>query len=256
MGRQGLFGSRSIRYFAGVNVRPSPLEKRLLHKVGEAVSEWDLIAEGDRILVAVSGGKDSYALLSLLDLLRRRAPIRFEIVAWHLATLGDQAAKVLVETHDCGGRSLDDVLTLGARLHDGGAPGVELAAVLLGDVHQEREHVGRHGTGQQRDQVRLARFDQPLDALHHEVTDRIFESGHVSGREALADQTPELCVLGGVHHHDGGGEPELLDLVVFEGESIGGRVDLGRARCTVDVLEARQHVEVLLRHVVGRRLVP
>ena len=84
MGRQGLFGSRSIRYFAGVNVRPSPLEKRLLHKVGEAVSEWDLIAEGDRILVAVSGGKDSYALLSLLDLLRRRAPIRFEIVAWHL----------------------------------------------------------------------------------------------------------------------------------------------------------------------------
>jgi tRNA 2-thiocytidine biosynthesis protein TtcA len=48
------------------------------------VAEWDLISEGDRILVAMSGGKDSYALLSILDLLRRRAPVGFELVAWHL----------------------------------------------------------------------------------------------------------------------------------------------------------------------------
>lgn len=60
------------------------LEKRLLKKVGTAVAEWDLIREGDRILVAMSGGKDSYGLLCLLDALRRRAPIRFELLPWHL----------------------------------------------------------------------------------------------------------------------------------------------------------------------------
>ena len=60
------------------------LDRKLLRQVGKAVSDWKLIQDGDRILVAMSGGKDSYALLSVLDMLRGRAPIDFELVPWHL----------------------------------------------------------------------------------------------------------------------------------------------------------------------------
>ncbi|MCE1229771.1 MAG: tRNA 2-thiocytidine(32) synthetase TtcA [Firmicutes bacterium] len=60
------------------------LEERLRRKVGVCVSEYGLIEEGDRILVGLSGGKDSWACLDLLLSLQKRAPVRFEI---HGATL-------------------------------------------------------------------------------------------------------------------------------------------------------------------------
>ena len=60
------------------------LEKRLLHQVGRAIQEFGLIEDGDRILVGISGGKDSFTLLYLLQRLRERAPIRFDLIACNL----------------------------------------------------------------------------------------------------------------------------------------------------------------------------
>jgi tRNA 2-thiocytidine biosynthesis protein TtcA len=55
------------------------LEERLRRRVGVCIHEFGLIEEGDRILVGLSGGKDSWALLDLLESLKRRAPIKFEL---------------------------------------------------------------------------------------------------------------------------------------------------------------------------------
>ncbi len=60
------------------------LEKRLLRATAEAIEAFRLVEAGDRILVAVSGGKDSYTLLHVLMRLRERAPIGFELVAVNL----------------------------------------------------------------------------------------------------------------------------------------------------------------------------
>lgn len=88
-------------------------EKRVRRKAGSAIRDFGMIGPGDRILVAVSGGRDSIVLLKILHGLRKSAPIDFEIVPVHLSTgfekgfgpIGDWVRENLrleVKVHDTG----------------------------------------------------------------------------------------------------------------------------------------------------------
>ena len=60
------------------------IEKKLLHYVGKAIADFKLIEHGDRVMVCLSGGKDSFTMLTILRKLQQRAKIKFELFAFTL----------------------------------------------------------------------------------------------------------------------------------------------------------------------------
>jgi tRNA 2-thiocytidine biosynthesis protein TtcA len=65
-------------------LNPSQIEKKLLHYTGKAIADFNMIQRGDRVMVCLSGGKDSFTLLTILNQLRRRSGNKFELFSFTL----------------------------------------------------------------------------------------------------------------------------------------------------------------------------
>src|SRR6185295_4206106 len=88
----------------------SDLEARIAKKTTKAIVDYDMLEEGDRVMVGLSGGKDSWALLQALDVLRLRAPINFSLIAVTCKARGWEYRG----EHTNIGQTIDDILDDGA----------------------------------------------------------------------------------------------------------------------------------------------
>lgn len=98
----------------------TPLEQRIAKKATKAITDFNLIEDGDRIMVGLSGGKDSWALIQILDVLQQRAPIDFSIVAVNVDSgyEGYQHTQVAAACKERGWEFHSEHTTIGAVIDD------------------------------------------------------------------------------------------------------------------------------------------
>lgn len=126
----------------------TPLEARLAKKVTRAIVDYRLIGPGDRIMVGLSGGKDSWALMQILDVLRQRAPFEFSLVAVNVNSGYERFRHDLV-TEACQARGWEcrvEHTTIGAVmddiLEDGDTPCSLCARLRRGVLYRLAGEVG------------------------------------------------------------------------------------------------------------------
>ena len=126
----------------------TPLESKIAKKVTRAIVDYNLIEDGDRIMVGLSGGKDSWALFQILDVLRKRAPIDFSLVAVNVNS-GYEKFRHDIVTEACAARGWEcrvEHTTIGAVmddiLEDGDTPCSLCARLRRGVLYRLAADVG------------------------------------------------------------------------------------------------------------------
>ena len=126
----------------------TPLESKIAKKVTRAIVDYGLIEDGDRVMVGLSGGKDSWALFQILDVLRKRAPIDFSLVAVNVNSGYEKFRHDLV-TDACAARGWEcrvEHTTIGAVmddiLEDGDTPCSLCARLRRGVLYRLASEVG------------------------------------------------------------------------------------------------------------------
>jgi tRNA 2-thiocytidine biosynthesis protein TtcA len=126
----------------------SELESRIAKKTTKAIVDYQMIEDGDRVMVGLSGGKDSWALMQILDVLRQRAPIKFTLVAVNVDS-GYKDYKHDVVTKACRERGWElqiEHTTIGSVmddiLEDGDTPCSLCARLRRGVLYRVAKQVG------------------------------------------------------------------------------------------------------------------
>src|SRR5437899_3343446 len=124
------------------------LEARMAKKTTRAIVDYDMLEDGDRVLVGLSGGKDSWALLQILDVLRQRAPIRFTLVAVNVDS-GDKEYRHELIASTCRARGWEYRIehtgigqTIDDLLDDGATPCSLCARLRRGVLYRIAKEVG------------------------------------------------------------------------------------------------------------------